>query len=227
MSLAGASLVGSVANWILLASLIGGVISTFMIVKTADVKEAHWDEDRNLSNEKIAMLNKEAARLIGENFALQKALTETHHALADRYIWADASSAMHEALSKFSGIATRLFVYPASSPDTFTLGLMVCGILEGAGWRAVAWDMHAASPIPGISILYREGVPKAKEAAEALATSLSDAKIPFVIGPEVMKADEPVFMPPAPATVALGDSSKIDNEETIRIFVGGKENPFR
>ena len=40
----------------LLASLIGGVISTFVIVKTADVKEEHWAEDRQKANEKIAEL---------------------------------------------------------------------------------------------------------------------------------------------------------------------------
>jgi hypothetical protein len=54
MSLSAASLVGTIANWALLASLIGGVVSTFVIVKTADVKEEHWAEDRRRSNEKIA-----------------------------------------------------------------------------------------------------------------------------------------------------------------------------
>src|ERR1700722_15630750 len=56
MSLATASLIGTIANWELLVSLIGGVLSTFVIVKTADVKEDHWAEDRRISNERIAEL---------------------------------------------------------------------------------------------------------------------------------------------------------------------------
>jgi hypothetical protein len=60
MSLAAASLVGTIANWLLLASLIGGVLSTFVIVKTSDVKEEHWAEDRRISNERIAELTAQA-----------------------------------------------------------------------------------------------------------------------------------------------------------------------
>lgn len=56
MSLSAASLVGTIANWTLLVSLLGGVLSTFVIVKTTDVKEEHWAEDRRKSNERIADL---------------------------------------------------------------------------------------------------------------------------------------------------------------------------
>jgi hypothetical protein len=59
MSLSAASLVGTIANWALLASLIGGLLSTFVIVKTTDVKEEHWAEDRRKSNEKIADLGRQ------------------------------------------------------------------------------------------------------------------------------------------------------------------------
>jgi hypothetical protein len=63
MSLPTASLVGTIANWALLVSLIGGVVSTFVIVKTADVKEEHWAEDRRRSNEKIAESSEHIAEL--------------------------------------------------------------------------------------------------------------------------------------------------------------------
>ena len=52
MSLPVATLVGTIANWTLLASLLCGVLSTFVIVKTTDVKEEHWAEDRKHSTEK-------------------------------------------------------------------------------------------------------------------------------------------------------------------------------
>jgi hypothetical protein len=46
MSLAAASIIGTIANSALLACLLGGVISTFVIVKTTDVKEEHWAHAR-------------------------------------------------------------------------------------------------------------------------------------------------------------------------------------
>jgi hypothetical protein len=63
MSLSTASFVGSIANWALLASLVGGVLSTFVIVKTTDVKEEFWAEDRRHSNERIADLSVQAEQL--------------------------------------------------------------------------------------------------------------------------------------------------------------------
>jgi hypothetical protein len=48
-------LVGTIANWVLLASLVWGVLSTFVIVKTADVKEEHWAEDRRHSSERAGL----------------------------------------------------------------------------------------------------------------------------------------------------------------------------
>ena len=51
---------GTLANWVLLASLLGGVLSTFVIVKTADVKETHWDKDREAARERFSELATEA-----------------------------------------------------------------------------------------------------------------------------------------------------------------------
>jgi hypothetical protein len=63
MSLPMATLVGTIANWTLLASLLTGVISTFVIVKTADVKEEHWDRSRLEAQERIAGLAAQGERL--------------------------------------------------------------------------------------------------------------------------------------------------------------------
>src|SRR5437763_7960872 len=56
MSLSTASLVGTIANWGLLLSLLAGLFSTFVIVKTTDVKEEHWGHARQASEERIAVL---------------------------------------------------------------------------------------------------------------------------------------------------------------------------
>lgn len=63
MSLAAATAVGSIANWSLLLCLLGGVVATFVIVQTTDVKEEHWAEDRRHSNERVAELSATAEQL--------------------------------------------------------------------------------------------------------------------------------------------------------------------
>jgi hypothetical protein len=61
MSLPTATLIGSIANWALLACLLGGVVATFFIVQTTDVKEEHWAEDRRHSTERIVQAEKDIA----------------------------------------------------------------------------------------------------------------------------------------------------------------------
>jgi hypothetical protein len=105
--------------------------------------------------------------------------------------------------------------------------MMLVALMSQAHWEVTAWDLHTALPVPGVQIVYREGVRDAKEAADALASSLKAANIELV-GVLAMKADDPVATPPEPpATLMWGDSKKIPDKETIRVFIGGKENPFR
>lgn len=54
---------GTIANWLLLASLIGGVLSAFVIVKASDVEEEHWAEDPSKSSERIAELTTQGDEL--------------------------------------------------------------------------------------------------------------------------------------------------------------------
>lgn len=62
MSLETASSVGTFANWSLLASLLFGVVSTFVIIQTTNVKEAHWDSSRQAAELRVAELKTEAAK---------------------------------------------------------------------------------------------------------------------------------------------------------------------
>jgi hypothetical protein len=49
-----------------LSEILAGLFSTFIIVKTTDVKEDHWEHARQDSIERIAQLNRGAARLSAE-----------------------------------------------------------------------------------------------------------------------------------------------------------------
>ncbi len=54
MSLESATWWGDAANLALLACLLGGVVATFVIVRTATVKEFHWDRLREVSRAETA-----------------------------------------------------------------------------------------------------------------------------------------------------------------------------
>src|ERR1700730_5274407 len=83
MSLPVASLLGTVANSVLLVSLLSGVLSTFVIVKTTDIKEEHWAEDRRKSNEKIADLGTRGDQARAELGTAQADIAKAHASIAE------------------------------------------------------------------------------------------------------------------------------------------------
>lgn len=62
MSLETATLWFDIANGVLLASLLFGVLSTFAIVRLGNVKEHHWDLAREQSRERVKGLELETAK---------------------------------------------------------------------------------------------------------------------------------------------------------------------
>ena len=188
MSLSTASLVGTIANWMLLASLIGGVISTFVIVKTSDVKEENWSEDRRISNERIATLNNDTARLQADNLALQTVLLPRHAGLL-------GINRSPPAAEWFAGIApfpgTELLIQVANDQEARNLASQIGIVVTRFGWTVRFVDERRTQFDPdlirdGLSVSYPIGKPWSPEnqnepwfnwakAAEALADALTKA----------------------------------------------------
>lgn len=137
MSLSAASLVGTVANWMLLASLIGGVISTFVIVKTADVKEEHWAADRKRADEKIAELQVQAEQSRKDTAEANARAAEANLALAKlttpRSLTAEQRKHLVESLKGFAKIPFDFFITP--DPEPVSLMDQLAGSLTEAGWE--------------------------------------------------------------------------------------------
>jgi hypothetical protein len=152
MSLAAASLFGTIANWVLLASLLGGVLSTFVIVKTADVKEDHWAEDRRVSNERIAGLNNDTARLTAENLALQTVLLPRHVGLfgLDEEPRAKVWFAGFE---RWVGTKILIQVVPGD-PEAQNLASEIATVLSKFGWKHEFIDEKRS----GVSLNLSEGL---------------------------------------------------------------------
>ena len=64
LSLSGATLLGDLANLALLVCLVGGVIATFVIVRTTNVKEKYWDIAREQSHERIKGLETDLGKAL-------------------------------------------------------------------------------------------------------------------------------------------------------------------
>ena len=152
MSLATATLVGTLANWGLLASLIAGVVSTFLIVQTADVKEEHWAHDRKESGERIAKLNNDAARLTADNIALQTVLLPRNVGSIgiDQRPPAETWFAGFE---RWAGTKILIQVVPGD-PEAQNLANEIALVLSLKGWHPELIDEKRS----GMSLHMREGL---------------------------------------------------------------------
>lgn len=145
MSLATATLVGTLANWGLLASLLTGVVSTFIIVQTTDVKEEHWAHDRQHSSERIALLSIQSDQLrkdTAEANARQKEaevkLEQLRERMSQRHVKGDRFLRLLEGKPK--GPVEILFV--RDDGEAFNLGLEIRDWLKRA-----FWDVEEPRPI--------------------------------------------------------------------------------
>jgi hypothetical protein len=197
MSLSTATLVGTAANWILLACLLGGVLSTFVIVKATDVKEEHWDNARRQSQERIAELTKETTRLSTEGDEARAAIAganaralEAQVALekfkAPRVLSAEQQAKIGEKLASFAGMTYDVGIVPKGDLEPLYLSRTIHAALTLAGWKQIAWtesgDVYSEAGIPAIGLTTVSNVivdvhpdrwAKFGEAATALANSLA------------------------------------------------------
>jgi hypothetical protein len=141
MSLSVATLVGSIANWVLLASLVGGVASTFIIVKTTDVKEHYWDLAREEAAKKISELNAETERLRSDNLNLYRSLLPRSILFGSRDGDEKIRSERFEKIKAFSG--TPVVVHVVPDLEAQILAANIAMRLKEAGW------IPSVSPIGG------------------------------------------------------------------------------
>ena len=99
-SLETASHIADVANVFFIASLVVGLVSTFLIVWMANVKETHWDIDRRASSERIAQLNNETARLRGKEALTADAVLATAKATIANAVAAQFLLALSQQLAQ-------------------------------------------------------------------------------------------------------------------------------
>jgi hypothetical protein len=200
MSLSTASLVGTIANWGLLVSLLAGLFSTFVIVKTTDVKEDHWETARRESGERIVALTTQGDEAKATLGVAQADIAKASAKIADAN--ARAAEAERQNLDLRAKIASRritgeqheLLVREISKlPGLFDIAVMgdpesalfasdILKTLGDAGWTVGARELPLGEIWTGLVLLQTDD-----PAARRILDALLKAKIPVSIGDDAHK----------------------------------------
>ncbi len=137
LSLEWATFWGDAANIALIACLIGGVLATFIIVRTTSVKEHHWEVDRGASKERVIQLEtqQEASKaLIAEaNARALEARVALEKFKAHRSLTPEQQGRIAGKLKPFAGQEYALSV--ATGSESEDLMCLIDEILTAAEWK--------------------------------------------------------------------------------------------
>jgi hypothetical protein len=222
-SLETASRVADLANGLFIASLVLGVFSTILIWWMANVKEAHWNNLRRESDEKIAQANKAAALAnerasINEQSAIDAkreleaemtARLQLQEKVAPRNLGPDQQQALADAVRGYAGKSVAIQSYAQDAEA----GLLAQQIASGLQVGGLEVRPNLASIMPfggftvGIAVSGRD-----QALASLIANTLAQTRL--VVGFD--------NKPPGPSGV--GDSSAPPPPD-VNILVGVKPVP--
>jgi hypothetical protein len=233
MMLEGASLWGDVANWTLLICLVGGVLATFGIVQTTNVKEHHWDVAREKSAERIKELESESLRAKAD-FETAKADIASANAVsaqaneraaeaqlalerfkAPRSIPTNERPQMIANLRGFGGTKVAVYVI-GDSPEPTSLGASINALLNDAQWVSLMWQWSGGGSATGVIVMLKEGSDQTIEAAaSSIASALHSAQINS--GKQYWPGDWNSF-----GGMLNGPNPPAPTEAPIRVVIGSK-----
>ena len=188
MSLSTASLVGTIANWGLLVSLLAGLFSTFVIVKTTDVKEDHWETARRESGERIVALTtqgdeaKASAKIADANARAAEAERQNldlRAKIASRRITGEQHELLVREISKLPGLFD---IAVMGDPESALFASDILKTLGDAGWTVGARELPLGEIWTGLVLLQTDD-----PAARRILDALLKAKIPVSIGDDAHK----------------------------------------
>jgi hypothetical protein len=232
MSLQTVALISDAANWVLLISLITGMISTVLIMWTANIKDHGWLAVRQTTQQTIfklgAAVDEANARLTSANAALAEADARAS-AAASEALEAKARAAQAEAaltLSNYKSghvlareqeqrVVEKLLAMPPAiydarashDPDSLAVMMQIGNMLKAAQWRVR--DVPAGTG-PGLS--------GKAELPEGITIEIADSRRvdweATVISLVLALREEGVH--------AAGQASPDADPSAIHVIIGGK-----
>jgi hypothetical protein len=166
MSLPTAETVSWLSNWILVCALIVGVVATYGIVVSANVKERFWDEARQQSNERIARLSDEAAKAKLETEKLKGVVTW-------RTLSAEQNAAIEKVLSQKPGAVNLR--WQDGDPEALFLAIQLSHLFQRSNWQVAPGAFKPAN-----AILFEITVPPVSgENADTLRAALGAGRVGY------------------------------------------------
>jgi hypothetical protein len=184
------------ANWALIAALVLGVLSTYAIVVSGNIKDAEVKRKLSEHEAQTASARAEAAKLNHETELLKADNLSLQRVMLPRHIGIIGIDGPPKAQEYFAGIArfagTEALIQAAADPEAQNLANEIAiALLRLGGWKPQLIDEgRSQKPAPGIPEGIRVSYPTGKpwtaqepsqpwfawhDAAEALANALTNA----------------------------------------------------
>jgi hypothetical protein len=195
MSYEAAQIWGDRANIMLVVSLLVGLIATYMVISTGNVKEehvkaklaesheraAHLEKDAALSKERTTQLEKEVAVQRERAAVAERDLLQIKERIQPRQIGAGAVAMLRAARSQ-----ATIELSAMAGPEGEQLAESIRTALVAAGWTVHQFGLSAMQPFTGIIVVQRsQGKPDPGTAALAAVLNGAGIKFDAVFNPEL------------------------------------------
>lgn len=170
MSLPWAEFISFWSNWILIGALVIGVVATYGIVVSGNVKEA-------AANKEIARLSSEAeasrAAIADANARALEAQAQLAQFKAPRTMTEAQARHFIEDASKYSGTQADIWII-GDTPEPIGIGQIIFRFLEISGWKTASWNWTGGGAVMGIAVVVKEASSSdIDQAANFLVNSLN------------------------------------------------------
>jgi hypothetical protein len=212
MSLSWAEFISFWSNWILIGALVIGVVATYGIVVSGNVKES-------AANKEIARLSSEAeasrAAIADANARALEAQLALEKFKAPRSITPLAEKKAIDELTNLTGNSADIFIL-AEGPEPATLGKAILTILSAAQWKVDSWVWSGAGAATGVLVSPKLGSNRdIDKASDALVEAFNVADI--LSTKFIWPGDWDHF-----AGILNGAPFSSDTSAPIRIIIGTK-----
>jgi hypothetical protein len=183
-----ATRISNLASWLLLGSVVVGVLSAYAIVQMGHIKKVHLDRERDSSREQVAQAERRTAEADQKAEQERQARIKLEHRMADRDLSPPQQRTIAGRLRPFSSAGQKVEIFGiAEVSDVEKIGNSLASALMSAGWQLQGLKGSALSRpiVAGIVVESDPGDPF-QAAARALVAALKDEELE-VSGPEPIK----------------------------------------
>jgi hypothetical protein len=205
------------ANWALLGALIFGVVSTYAIVVSGNIRDANLKRELAEQTRQTESAKAVAAEANQKAEEEKLARVRLEAKLAPRSMTAREQKELSDKLRPFAGILVDIFVIPTGTADTVPLSRSIVSILNDAQWQIR--DLRTANGgqfFVGVIVGRAAGTPSVDVAAIALVDGLNAVNIDAAVGPLFLgegswmtsgpglRQRALLTTPPAPISITIG-----------------------